>query len=336
MKALVVGLGSMGKRRIRCLQALGVKDITGFDKREDRIAEAVSKYNIAITRTLDEKTMAEYDCAVISTPPDWHFLYMEMATKAKTHFFVEAGVMREGLLDLERMAKEAGIVAAPSTTLSYFSAIQKVMEIVQSGKIGKISNFIYHSGQYLPDWHTYEHVSEYYVSNPLTGATREIVPFELTWLCKCFGWPKSVSARTEKTINIEGAEKIDDTYSLLLEFPTHPGVLVVDVVARAATRTLSVMGTEGQIHWNWNDPAISVYDPTMKEWTKVAYPKGKAAEGYNVNIAEGMYIDEVGDFLAACQSKKAFPNTLSEDVRVLDILYGAEESHRSGKRVSFL
>ena len=33
MKALVVGLGSMGKRRIRNLQALGLSDIGGFDDR---------------------------------------------------------------------------------------------------------------------------------------------------------------------------------------------------------------------------------------------------------------------------------------------------------------
>ena len=34
MKFLIVGLGSMGKRRIRCLKALGFEShITGFDKR---------------------------------------------------------------------------------------------------------------------------------------------------------------------------------------------------------------------------------------------------------------------------------------------------------------
>ena len=36
MKFLVIGLGSMGKRRVRCLQALHYTDIVGFDPREDR------------------------------------------------------------------------------------------------------------------------------------------------------------------------------------------------------------------------------------------------------------------------------------------------------------
>ena len=37
MRALVIGLGSMGKRRVRNLMALGYKDIAGYDPREERI-----------------------------------------------------------------------------------------------------------------------------------------------------------------------------------------------------------------------------------------------------------------------------------------------------------
>ena len=46
MRFLVVGLGSMGKRRVRCLLALKDKNIAGFDLRKDRVKEAQKKYNI--------------------------------------------------------------------------------------------------------------------------------------------------------------------------------------------------------------------------------------------------------------------------------------------------
>ena len=46
MKVLVIGLGSMGKRRIRNLLKLGYKDIIGFDIRTDRINEVNKKYHI--------------------------------------------------------------------------------------------------------------------------------------------------------------------------------------------------------------------------------------------------------------------------------------------------
>lgn len=43
MNFLVVGLGSMGKRRIRNLQYLKAGEIIGFDLREDRCQEARKK-----------------------------------------------------------------------------------------------------------------------------------------------------------------------------------------------------------------------------------------------------------------------------------------------------
>ena len=42
----IIGLGSMGKRRLRNLQALGENKLIGFDLREDRRKEAADNYNI--------------------------------------------------------------------------------------------------------------------------------------------------------------------------------------------------------------------------------------------------------------------------------------------------
>ncbi len=61
MKALQVGLGSMGKRRIRNLLALGITDITGFDKREDTREEAKDKYNIKTTAEISAELLTESD-----------------------------------------------------------------------------------------------------------------------------------------------------------------------------------------------------------------------------------------------------------------------------------
>ena len=70
MKFLVVGLGSMGKRRVRNLQALGHKDIAGFDPRADRREEGASRYGIKTFDTYN-KALAEFqpDALVISTGP---------------------------------------------------------------------------------------------------------------------------------------------------------------------------------------------------------------------------------------------------------------------------
>ena len=75
MKFLVIGLGSMGKRRIRCLQALGYDDITGYDTREDRRAEAKEKYGVHVLQRCDDIDKA-FDAVIVSVPPDRHLEVM--------------------------------------------------------------------------------------------------------------------------------------------------------------------------------------------------------------------------------------------------------------------
>ena len=75
MNFLIVGLGSMGKRRIRCLKTLGYKinDIAGFDVREDRRKETEQKDGIKTYSDIENALEAEKPSAfVISVPPDFH------------------------------------------------------------------------------------------------------------------------------------------------------------------------------------------------------------------------------------------------------------------------
>lgn len=328
MKALVVGLGSMGKRRVRCLKLLGVNDITGVDLREDRRNEAGAKYGIKVSDSLSaELASAVFDIAVISLPPKSHVAAMQLCIDKSLPFFVEASVVDEGLAEVIERVQQCGLVAAPSTTLHFHPAIREISRIVQSGQLGKISNVMLHSGQYLPDWHTYESVSEYYVSDPVTGGAREIVPFEMTWFTGLFGFPHRVAANYRKTIDIEGAGRIEDTYNCLLDYGGFLAVLTVDVVSRHATRRLVINGSKQQLVWSWDEPIVRLFDGASGEWRNASYEMEASAPGYNKNIGENMYIDEIRAFLDAVRGARPFPNTLADDHRILKLLYSLEQSH---------
>lgn len=334
MKFLVTGLGSMGKRRVRCLNALGYQTVAGFDLRQDRREESQEKYSI--------KTYADFETAltdfqpsalIISVPPDVHHLYMKAAVEKRLPFFVEASVVDTDMESIASASAGKGIVAAPSATLLFHPAIQKIQSIVESGRLGKISNILYHSGQYLPDWHTYEHVREYYVSNPLTGGAREIAPFELTWITKVFGFPVRVAGNFRRTIAIEGAERIDDTYNFLLDYNEFLMSITIDVVSRYATRRLLINGDKGQLIWDWNENCVKVYDADGSGWESISYEMAGAESGYNQNIGENMYIEELRNFIDAIEKKRPFVNSLDEDHKVLKLLYDIERSDRTSSIV---
>lgn len=323
MKFLVIGLGSMGKRRVRCLQALNCFDITGFDTREDRRVEAFKSYGIKIVESLREIDLSNFDAFIISTPPNLHTYYAKIAIDYGKPMFVEASVILEDVQDMYDY-NTSNIFIAPSCTLRFHPIIKDIKAIISSAKYGKVTNFSYHSGQYLPDWHPWEKVEEFYVSQRIMGGGREIVPFELTWLVDTIGWPDSVKGVFEKTIDF--GSNIEDTYAFTLKYKDKLGAVVVDVASRYAVRNLVINLEKGQIQWRWDESSFQLFEVENNRWIRFEQPQFQSAQGYNKNIGEKMYIDEIASFLEGISDASKYPNTVEDDIKVLNLLNQIEKS----------
>jgi predicted dehydrogenase len=321
MKALVIGLGSMGKRRIRNLRALGVTQIGGVDPRPDRRSEAASTYSVPTFPSADEalKTFAP-DALIISTSPDRHMDYAFLAREKRLPCFIEASVVdAERILELHKLTSVNGPLVAPSCTMRYFAGPKKVKELIGAGTIGNVANLNYHTGQYLRDWHPWEAIEDYYVSKRDTGGCREIVPFELTWLNDIFGHPKAVACLRGRVGDLQ--VDIDDSYHFWLRYPGNVSAsITVEVLSRPfATRELRVLGSQGQLVFSADENSVRVCTLQSPAWTRHELERGQAADGY-INPEEP-YVAELRDFLGAVSSRTAkFPNTLLDDYRVLQVL----------------
>jgi hypothetical protein len=73
----------------------------------------------------------------------------------------------------------------------------------------------------------------------------------------------------------------------------------------------------------------------MGQWNNIEYHMMTAEAGYNQNIGENMYIDELKAFINAVEGKEPFINTMENDHNVLKLLYAVEESDKAGKFVEF-
>jgi predicted dehydrogenase len=68
MKFLIIGLGSMGKRRIRNLQSLKFGDIIGFDVSKERRKESEDKYKIKTFESIGDAINENPNAIIISSP----------------------------------------------------------------------------------------------------------------------------------------------------------------------------------------------------------------------------------------------------------------------------
>jgi len=326
MKFLVVGLGSMGKRRIRNLIALNQKEIIGFDTKQERCLEATEKYGITTFTDFSKCLENKPDAMIISTPPDLHMKYAKEAIKNKIHFFTEASVVQNEMQEVIQALKNADIVGLPSCTMRYHPIILRLDEILSNGDLGKVLAFFYHSGQYLPDWHPWEDYRKFYVSKYETGACREIVPFELIWLVSTFGNIKDVFGNKDKISDLE--TNIDDIYNMIIEFVNGiKGVLTVDVIARYPIRQLKILTEKGMILADWYENFVNVY--TKEDgWNKMDIDSGTPEKGYI--HGEKMYIQEINNFIDSIKGKIKQPYTFDEDFKILKILEKIEKSSNLG------
>jgi len=312
LRFLIIGLGSMGKRRIRNLFFNNQHQIIGYDVLSKRRIEAKNKYGIKIISDLTKISNEEYDSIIISTPPDKHGNYIRMAIKNKKHFFVEHPVSDDGYIDIFNH-KELNIVMAPSCTLRFYYPIKLIKNILDKNKIGKILSFQYHMGQYLPDWHPWEDYRKVYFSKKKTGACREMLPFEL------------------KVSNLKMSA--DDIASVNLKYRNGIiGNVMIDVVSRKPFRTLRILGSDGVLEWERFDYLIKVFDAKTGKSQNIKVPKGHPEKGY-INEEE-MYNEEIKNFIDAIKGIKKYPHSFIDNINFLQILYALEKSSKTGKAIS--
>jgi predicted dehydrogenase len=322
---LIVGLGSMGQRRIRNLVHNGITQgqIFGIEPNSER-AEAVAK-EYGIQTMPDFKTAlssVKPTAVIISTPPDKHAPFFLECAKQKINFFVEVPTTAEGYAELIPLLDNT-FVAAPSCTFRYFPAVKRLKELLALGTIGKPLVFNHYLGQYLPDWHPFEDYRKVYFAQKETGGAREMFFYELVWLTYLFNSSIKEIAGQRGTIS-DLEISAEDIFAATLAFENKVvGTLTIDLLNRRAERTLKIVGTNGTIDWDWIPRTITTFTAADKKINAEELPEGKKVGQYNT--AENSYEEEIADFLAAVRGQKAFPHTYPEDLKILNTITSVKE-----------
>ena len=332
MQILVIGLGSMGKRRIRCLQKLGLKNIVGFDPRNDRRHEVEKLYKISTVANLDDGLDKDPTCVIISTPPDLHYKYALIAIRNNIHFFTEVNLSSTDVKKILQKLTKKSIIGLPSSTLLYNPLIQKLHKIISKKQIGKPLTIYHHFGHFLPNWHPWEDYRDFYVSKRHTGAAREIVPFELVWLSHLFSNIKSVYGSIHKVSSLQA--DIDDLYQIIIEFSSGVQcILVIDVISDPAFSETKIIGDKGAILCDHNKGIIKI--GKNSKWKTIKINSGEVAKGYKGNTpSESLYVEEIRNFINSIKKNKKPNYTFTDELKILKVLDAIETSSRKSKKIS--
>ena len=324
MQFLVVGGGSMGKRRTRCLLANGVPEdnIHLVDVRQDRREEVQQKYGVTTHASLDAGMATGPDAVIVSVPGAFHMDVCLAAARAARHFFCEVPLALDlsGTEELIGLVERHRLIAAPGTQPPFHPLIKKVKEWLKDPTFGRLLMINEALGSYLPGWHPYEDYRSFYASKQeMGGGNLDIVAQQLAslyWVIEDRIERVMCRGSSVSTLEIEGS----DCWQVLGQ--TAGGVPIsqwYDLIQRSQENTSRFISEQGTIEVDLAGGTARRYLASSDAWESVGLP-----EGFEY---EQCYIEEIALFISCISEGATWHNQLATAIDIVRFLLAMQSSN---------
>jgi predicted dehydrogenase len=337
VKFLIAGLGSIGRRHLRNLLALGERDILLYRSYTSSLP-GDELAGFPVETHLEAALAHQPDVVIVSNPTALHLQVAIPAAKAGCHLLLEKPVSHtlEGVDELHTAVQNSGSRVLVGYQLRFHPGLQKTAELLKAGAIGRPLSARAHWGEYLPGWHPWEDYRQGYSAQAsLGGGAILTLSHPLDYLRWLLGEVESVWAFTGKRSDLE--LDVEDCAEIGLNF--RQGTLAsahLDYNQRPPEHTLEVTGTQGTLRWDNRNGAVSIFvaQPDGKDPGKAGkwqtYPiqetfgEGKIFERNDLFLAEMRHLIQVvhGAAEAVC--------TLDDGIQALRIALAAQRSGKQG------
>lgn len=328
MKFLIAGLGSIGRRHLRNLLALGQRDIVLYRTHRATLPDD-ELAGFPVETDLEAALAHQPDGVIVSNPTALHLEVAIPAALAGCHVLLEKPVSHtlDGLDLLQAALHEGGVRALVGFQFRYHPALRKAKELLRAGAIGAPVSVRAHWGEYLPNWHPWEDYRKSYSARAdLGGGVALTLCHPLDYLRFLLG---DVAALWAFSANQGGLELdgVEDTVEIGLRFVSGVlGSVHLDYVQQPPEHTLTVVGTRGTLRWENTSGALTLQAPAQSP--EVFAPP----EGFERNW---LFESQMGHFIEVIEKNATPVCSLEDGIRALELALAVGDSARSGKLVIF-
>jgi predicted dehydrogenase len=330
LSALIVGLGSIGRRHLANLRLLVPDAFITVCHQHSRPADGPVCAGVADSEVFSLEAALETrpHVALITGPASGHVATARSLAAAGVHLLVEKplAVSLDGVEPLIEQCRQRELVLLVGYNFRFAGSLQEVKRAVDDARVGRVLSVRAEVGQYLPDWRPgIDYRRSVSASSSLGGGALLELSHEIDYVRWLAGDISDVTALTGRLSDLD--MDVEDTAEILLGFTSGAiGSIHLDMIQRAPVRTCRVIGSEGTLLWDGLTHEARHFSAATGMWTNLGPP---ASADRNE-----MYVAELRHFLA-CVRGDATPAVTGEDGRrVLQIALAARQSSLEGRRVT--
>jgi predicted dehydrogenase len=312
VKFLIAGLGSIGRRHLRNLLALGERDIVLYRSRlstlpDDELA------SFPVETNLEAALAHRPEAVIVSNPTSLHLDVAIPAAEAGCHLLLEKPVSHslERVEDLRSAVKRGGGCVLVGFQFRFHPTLQMAAHLLAEGAIGRSVAVRSHWGEYLPNWHPWEDYRQGFAARAdLGGGVVLTLCHPMDYLGWLLGKPELAWSYTA-TLGDLGIS-VADVAEIGLRFPNGAvGSVHLDYLQQPATHYFEIVGTLGTLRWNNADGSLKLYRAANAAWENFMPP-----EGFERNW---MFMEEMHHFVAVACGKAIPCCALDEGIHTLEI-----------------
>lgn len=274
LTGLLVGFGSIGRRHITNLHALGVRDWavvhTGAGTLPFDPPCPVRTYP-DLAQALDAE---EPDFAVVANPTALHLPTAVACVERGCHLLLEKPVSHtlDGLDGLSALVRQRGRRVLVGFQFRFHPALQRIEGLLRAGELGHPLHARVVWGEYLPDWHPWEDWRLGYAARAdLGGGVHHTICHPFDYLRMLFADPVEVRGVLSPShpLGLDVPESAD----VLLRFASDVEASVhLDYWTRPRVHRVEIVATEGSLCWDYIGGSFQVWDRGGKAWHAETLP----------------------------------------------------------------
>jgi predicted dehydrogenase len=328
MKALVVGAGSIGRRHLQNLKALGIAELAVVDTDPSRRAIAALESTAQEFSHLDDGLSWSPDFVVLATPTHLHAEQVLRVADGGFHLFVEKPLTHtpSGLGQISDSVRRRNVTSLVGCNMRFHPGPAQVQELLVQNVIGEILFARVQAGSYLPNWRPGTDYRTNYAAREETGGGCILDCIHEIDLTRWYlGDVQQVFCLAGQLSSLEiGTE--DVAALVCRHFSGSMSEIHLDYVQRSYERSCQIVGELGTIFWDFVGKQVRWYDGQSAQWTTFSQP-----ESWVVNQ---MYLDEMEHFIECVQNRRPTVLPIPDAANLMQVVFAAKTSAREGRLVS--